>query len=58
MELSGHLEALEDSCLRMNMGKRGRERTLKLYTLSKMIESYSQLLQSVMTSGRVRNNDS
>lgn len=58
MELSGHLEALEDSCLRMNMGKRGRERTLKMYTLSKMIESYSQLLQSVMTSGRVSNNDS
>lgn len=51
LALTEHVKALADSCLRIDMGKRGRERTLTLYTLSKMVDSYATLLQSVVISG-------
>lgn len=51
--LTRHVKTLADDHLRAEMGRRGRERALKRYTLSKMIDGYSDLLQSLMTSDGV-----
>lgn len=55
--LTGHITTLADCHLRINMGKRGWARALKLYTLPKMIDGYSSLLQSIVTSDGVEHED-
>ena len=57
LKLSEHVASLADPHLRINMGKQARERVLNMYTLSSMVNSYSRLLQSVLASDGVNNDD-
>lgn len=57
LKLAEHVKTLADTHLRIDMGRHGRERALKMYTLSKMVDSYSRLLQSLVTDDGVGNGD-